>query len=227
MLGFEVISAETAARTYFPSYLNALVDDLPITSVVDIGANVGQYGSLLRKQVGFSGAILSFEPVSKNFSSLERVCTDDPTWWAYQVAIGPKACEQAINVTNGGDLCSFLDPVGTSPALAVEAQETVRTETFEYVAELLAKRDLSLSNCFVKIDAQGFDFDIISGNSELLSKCAGLQIEAGTSALYKGERSMTEMLTLVNNLGFRLSRLFSGYEPSKFAPRYFDCVFVR
>lgn len=223
----EIISTQTAVQAYMPTFLDRLLHSLSVMAVVDIGANQGQYGDLLRRQVGFSGRLLSFEPVLKNFSFLERRCAGDEAWSAHRIAIGSIAGDQEINVTKGGDLCSFLSPEGTSPALEIEARETVRVETFAHVAGLLDEADIPLSRSFVKVDAQGLDYEIIEANAQLITACAALQIEAGTSTLYRGERSFIDMLTLVQGLGFRLSRMFPGYEPAPFAPRYFDCVFVR
>jgi FkbM family methyltransferase len=226
-LGFEIISKDTAVRTYLPSYLSLLFADLSIRAVVDIGANIGQYGSLIRNRVGYAGPILSFEPVSKNFLELERLSQKDEAWSAYKLAIGSIRGDQEINVTKGGDLCSFLVPEGSSPALEVEMREMVKVETFQFVADRLTKMDIRLSQSFVKIDAQGLDYEIINGNADLIAQCAGLQIEAGTSSLYQGEHGFVEMIGLAQRLGFKLSRFFSGYEPSRFTPRYFDCFFVR
>lgn len=226
-LDCEIISIETAVQTYFPTFLRRLLDGLSIEAVVDIGANTGQYGALLRDRVGFAGRLLSFEPVSGNFSALQARCQADARWSAHQIAIGAAAGDAEINVTRGGDLCSFLTPEGTAPALEVVGRETVRVETFDHVAARLVDMDLPLSRCFVKVDAQGLDYEIIEGNAERIRECAALQVEAGMTTLYKGERSFADMLTLVQGLGFSLSRIFPGYEPVPFAPRYFDCVFVR
>lgn len=226
-LGYEVISAETANSSYLPTYLSSLFCDLSIEAVVDIGANIGQYGSLIRSQVGYSGEMLSFEPVSKNFSELVRVSQDDKAWSIYPIAIGSSAGDQEINVTKGGDLCSFLDPEQSSPALQVEGKELVKVETFQFVADKLAEMDIHLSRSFLKIDVQGMDYELIKENDGLIAKCAALQVEAGTSTLYQGEHTFVEMISLIQGLGFKLSRFFAGYEPVRFMPRYFDCFFIR
>ena len=47
-----------------------------IDVILDIGANIGQYGSEMRN-LGFKGEIISFEPMKKAFSKLEKNSSKD------------------------------------------------------------------------------------------------------------------------------------------------------
>src|SRR4051794_33214847 len=50
-----------------------------IDHVIDIGANVGQFGSSLRA-VGYKGSIYSFEPVPEACAELEKRASRDARW---------------------------------------------------------------------------------------------------------------------------------------------------
>ncbi|HSC47142.1 MAG TPA: FkbM family methyltransferase, partial [Gammaproteobacteria bacterium] len=49
------------------SHLCQLFAKLDIDCVLDVGANQGQYGAMLRK-AGYRGRIVSFEPVAKTYA---------------------------------------------------------------------------------------------------------------------------------------------------------------
>src|SRR5215218_999894 len=80
-LGYEVrqytpLRSLTAAR-------EQLLDGVDV--VLDVGANTGQYGALLR-ELGFAGRILSLEPVAEAFAELAGRAAADGAWEAVCVA---------------------------------------------------------------------------------------------------------------------------------------------
>src|SRR5689334_2580098 len=64
-----------------------ILRDEAVTLVVDVGANGGQYGMLLRRD-GYSGAIVSFEPLSSAYRELEKTRGGDPGWQSRNLALG-------------------------------------------------------------------------------------------------------------------------------------------
>src|SRR5260370_8256528 len=57
-----------------------------VNTVVDVGANTGQYSSALR-QAGYKDEILSFEPLSEAYEELERKSRADPNWRFFHIPI--------------------------------------------------------------------------------------------------------------------------------------------
>ena len=49
-----------------------------IRLILDVGANAGQYGSLLRSDFGYHGRILSFEPLTAAHAALTARAAADP-----------------------------------------------------------------------------------------------------------------------------------------------------
>ena len=58
-----------------------------IQSLVDIGANIGQY-ALSARRAGYRGQIISFEPAAGPFGTLSAVSAADHNWHCQRFAVG-------------------------------------------------------------------------------------------------------------------------------------------
>src|SRR3954451_5694866 len=98
-------SQATAAleRAVLADQLKSLLGLYEIDTVIDVGANTGQYGKLLRG-LGYSGAIVSYEPVEEAFRELCEAAEGDPGWRAHQLALGAREEAGTIKVARGSDL---------------------------------------------------------------------------------------------------------------------------
>jgi FkbM family methyltransferase len=77
--------------------------------VVDVGANTGQYAELIRAD-GYTGRLLSLEPLSDAYAVLERAAQTDPLWECIRVAVGETSGAATINVSANRQ-CSSLLPL--------------------------------------------------------------------------------------------------------------------
>jgi len=78
---------------------------------------------------------------------------------------------------------------------------------------------------FLKIDAQGAEFEILQGASTFLERdCLGLHLELFTVPLYKGIRLRGEVEHFLADLGFSLVK---EYPPHGSFDSQNDCVFLR
>src|SRR5258708_32934913 len=79
-----------------------------VNTVLDIGANTGQYAKNLR-DAGFEGKIVSFEPLLEAHSQLCRAARNDPLWTiAERMAIGDRDGYGEIDVGHSSVFSSFL-----------------------------------------------------------------------------------------------------------------------
>ena len=158
-----------------------------INLVLDVGANEGQYANELRRS-GYSGRIVSFEPVDSAYRELERRMRGDAEWKGLNCALGDVAGEAAINVggsTQSSSLRQIL-PVyqDASPhSKYVGCQQThVRT-----LDEVLPSISTGGDQIWLKVDAQGFEKNILLGARDTLSMIDTVQLELCLVPLYEGQ----------------------------------------
>ncbi len=87
------------------------VKDRQIDTVLDVGANVGQFGASLRSK-GYRGRIVSFEPVASVFQTLAARAKADGNWEAYHCALGAETGEATIHVAEFLSSALYSLPLG-------------------------------------------------------------------------------------------------------------------
>ena len=94
--GLDIVQYRSARS--LAGHTEALLSGLSVSCVLDAGANVGRYGSFLRS-CGYTGQIVSFEPVADVFAQLRRRATGDAKWLTVNTALGTESGSATINVT--------------------------------------------------------------------------------------------------------------------------------
>jgi len=100
-----------------------------IDVIIDIGANIGQYGGEMRA-LGFKGEIISFEPIKAAFEKLKKNSAKDKNWKIFNCSIGERDGQTTINVSKNSVSSSLLDNLPQLTESAPEA-EFVEKETIE------------------------------------------------------------------------------------------------
>lgn len=202
-----------------------------IDCVIDVGANEGQFGEFLRRQVGYGGAIESFEPAPTTASRLGRRIATDRRWYVHQVALGARNETRALHVTQDDKFSSFLDPVRTElqpfqAHSAVIDQPIVTIRCLDSIAVEIG-RIREARNVFLKLDTQGFDLDVVRGASSVLDRVRVLQSEMSVIPIYEGTPDYHISINEIESLGFEVA----GFYPLSYDSRgrliEFDCLMVR
>lgn len=193
-------------------HLRALLERIEIDCVVDVGAHVGDYGRLLRS-LGYQGRIVSFEPVEANARVLRERA--DERWLVVQKAVGSESGQQTIRLTGGSQQHSFLAPSGygtrLKPRLFEPAGEaTVEVVRLDEVFEELVGPGRSV---LLKVDTQGWDFEVLKGAEVSLERVVALQIELALRHTYEGQPDYLALLAWLRERSF---------EPTGIFPFFFD-----
>jgi FkbM family methyltransferase len=174
-----------------------------INTVIDVGANTGQYASALRR-AGYKGEILSFEPLSDAYAELEKKSRHDPKWRIFNCAIGSENGEAEINIAGNSESSSLLPMLDahlrSAPESKYRATERVKVSTLDSALENVLSKD---SRAFLKIDTQGYEHYVIQGARSQLRQVCLIECELSLTPLYEGQYLCQDMLTLLDGLGFK------------------------
>ena len=105
-------------------HVSWLLQQLDVNVVLDVGANRGQYAKRLREN-GYTGRIVSFEPVPQIAEELEKASAEDPEWHVLRYALGERVETSEIHVGVGqGRFSSLLPPTDFGKS-CIDADTTV------------------------------------------------------------------------------------------------------
>src|ERR1700690_934884 len=180
--------------------------------VLDVGANIGQFARKLRDS-GFRGKIVSFEATSAAYGKLLAEAKADKNWTiAPRAAIGDRDGSTTIHVS-GNSVASSVLPMLPSHANAdPESRYVASEEVILYKLDTISRQFVRNSDrVFVKLDVQGFEYQVLQGATELLTPIVGLQLEHSLVPLYDGEHLFHPMLHELEERGFELWSLVPGF----------------
>lgn len=197
--------------------------------VFDIGANAGQFASELRV-VGFKGRIVSFEPLAEPSRLLRQGAAADANWQIHEpTAIGDFDGEIEINVSANLVSSSVLPMMEAHAAAATKSVYVGSERVPIYRLDTIAPQYLAAaSRYFLKIDTQGFEWQVLDGAAETLAGAQGVLCELSLVPLYAGQRLWLDMIQRLESEGFTLWALQSGFtDPRDGRTLQVDAVFFR
>jgi FkbM family methyltransferase len=170
--------------------------------VLDVGANAGQYGELLRER-GYGGRLVSLEPVVEAFAELDRRACADGNWEALRVAASNADGELTLNVTGDSRSTSALvrnERFADLPGWAPKETQVAPARTLDgLVPELLRAGE----RAYLKLDVQGYEQQVLAGAGAVLDRFEAIELELSLSPLYEGQPGLAEMLPLLARHGFQ------------------------
>ena len=183
-----------------------------IEVVLDVGANTGQFALKLRTDTGYSGRIVSFEPLSSAFTALQANARGDRLWEVHNFALGDADGTEELNVAGNSESSSLLAMLPShrraAPESAYVGRERVAVRTLDSVFDTIIARPCRI---FLKIDTQGAESRVLRGGEKALAGIDTVQLEMSLLPLYEGERPLSEMLSLMEGKGYSLVSLEPGF----------------
>ena len=173
-----------------------------IGMVLDVGANRGDFGWNIR-ELGYRGKIVSFEPLQEPFLCLQSATRDDPVWQAVNVGLGNYNERRVIHVAANSQSSSLLPMLDThvqaAPESRYDGEELVTIRRLDDIVKDYRRSDEAI---FLKVDAQGFERNIIVGARETLSVVPLVQLECSFIALYEGGDLVESLIERMRELGY-------------------------
>ena len=186
-----------------------------VSSVIDVGANVGQFGLDIRRY-GFQGQIVSYEPVNETFELLTQTIRRHQPWKAIQLGLGAEESERLINISGNDGLSSSLLEMGSLhlenfPKSATVSQQKISISTIDNQLESLG---ILPQDIMLKLDVQGLEAEVLKGASKSLSKIPLCYLEVSIIPLYEGEISFLPILIELSKFGHEVIDVFRGIKAS-------------
>lgn len=193
------------------AHLNQMLGHHRVNTVLDVGANIGQFATTLR-QAGFAGRIISFEPQSDAYARLTAAAARDPLWdVAPRCAVGAVSGELTMNISDNSVSSSAL-PILEAHTASAPASRYVRSETAPVITLDTCDLVPPSGRIFLKIDTQGFEQQVIDGAPELLKRVIGVQTELSLAPLYEGQADFLSILNQMRALGFDTWAINPGFD---------------
>lgn len=199
-----------------------------IDAVLDIGANTGQFGTLLR-QSRFTGRIHSVEPLQSAYGELAAAAAADPHWDVQRAAVSAEPGTLTMNVSGNSVSSSVLPMLDRHAAAAPSAQYVTQEEVpATTVDEIVAATGLAPERTMLKIDVQGYERQVLDGAGKTLPAFRGVRTEMSLVPLYEGQALMPEIVDLLGRHGFELWFVEPGFtEPGTRRLLQLDGIFFR
>ena len=200
------------------------IADRKIDVVIDVGANVGQFGELLRAG-GYRGRIVSFEPIEAAFQTLSRKAAADGNWEARHCGLGAVPGTAHLHVSGLSECSSILDLTGIAELhdgrIATDHTEEIKIRTLDEVASELSGKIL------LKIDTQGYEKPVIEGGRQTIHRVMGILMELPVIHMYEGEWQFHEAIKYMSDAGFVPAQIQAvGYHgKDNVSAVDFDCLF--
>lgn len=219
--GMELAYSHLVVR---PETRHDWLKNLRIRTVLDVGANTGQFATKIRELI--PGAfIYSFEPLGDAHASLLSEMGGDPAFKAFNFALGDEETKTVIHRSSFSPSSSLLPMLELHSAAWPHTAES-GTEKIE--VRRLDALDLSPEpNLLVKIDVQGFEDRVIAGGRATISQAACVVTEVSFQKLYDGQPLFDDIYRTLRALGFEYWGNWDQLlDPRDGRPLQADAIFV-
>lgn len=207
-----------------------IIEQNLVSTVLDVGANTGQWARQLRNDLGYPHRIISFEPLKHAYRALEESAKNDPLWDVLPHALGRESGFVDINVANNSQSSSMLKMLDAHVVSAPES-EYIGTEKIEIkrLDEMYDSLGIGSSKTYLKIDTQGFEEHVVDGAHGVLDQIDLIQLELSLVPLYEGEPLLETMCAKMRALNYTIVALEeSGFsDPATGHLLQVDAIFKR
>ena len=218
------LRVQPSSEKRLTSVRNEVLTKFGIKSVLDVGANSGQYATKIRKS-GFQGQIDSFEPTTI-FNTLKKNAAKDGFWNVHNLGLSDFAGEATMNISsNSGLSSSILNPkeiLNQGFGIAFNKTEKVKLATLD---SFLAEQNIK--NGYLKIDAQGAEMKVLLGADKELSRITAIEFESALVDLYQGETHHYEIANWLISRGFSAVQVAPTHWTASGKTISLDAIFVR
>lgn len=182
----------------------------PGDTCVDVGANFGYYSVIMAALTGSKGSVLSFEPNPHVYKFLEKSLRVN----GFLMSGVAKPFQVALGATSGSARLSFKmgDFGGGSLFSSAERIDAENLETVDVAVRALDEFDIDMTRpIFMKVDAEGGEFDVLRGAKKTIEKATEITVMLEfTPAFIRKHLPVDMFVDFVTDLGLTLNVVDSG-----------------
>jgi FkbM family methyltransferase len=187
-----------------------LLKTLYFATIIDIGANRGQF-SLVARRCFPTARIIAFEPLAGPAKQFRAAIGGDPLITLHQVAIGTANRSATMHVSAEDDASSLL-PISELQQSLFAGTREVGTEAIqvECLASRIKEEELK-QPALLKIDVQGYELPVLQGCDTLLPSFSHVYVECSFVELYSGQALAADVIAYLHERNFDLSGVYNTY----------------
>jgi len=184
--------------------------DCKINTFIDIGANRGQFSSLVMG-INSDSVIIAFEPLPIPAKKYLKLFNLTKNVLLYQNAIGPQEGNVKMHVSSRDDSSSLLN-IGLNQKNIFPGTEELYLEDIKVapLTHFLNKKTL-IPPVFIKIDVQGYELEALKGCEELIQLINYIYVECSFIELYDGQALADEVIFYLTEHSFKLQGIYNTY----------------
>jgi FkbM family methyltransferase len=209
------------------------LDQLPIRTVIDVGANTGQF-ALAAMRAFPRSQVISFEPLPHIFEQLaEAAKASHGRLVPVQMALGERRGTGWTSMHLHMDWTPSSSLLEASNAALEVFPEQRRQKTLEVPLDTLDGyfgsdgHPMLRPDILIKLDCQGFDDRVIRGGPRLFSQARACVVEVNLDVLYTGQPSFKDIFCLLDEHGLRyVGNLQQTYARDGHV-MFIDAIFLR
>jgi FkbM family methyltransferase len=199
-----LITAKALMQGISPTWEHeTIMRSLKVDTVVDVGANVGQF-SLLSRICWPESQVFAFEPLPGAAEKFRKIFQNDHRVTLSQCAVGTTTGQLQFHISSRDDSSSLLPITSAQEAFAPGTQETATTSvSVRPLSDLLTPEQLA-HPALLKIDVQGYEDRVLRSAGPLLPHFTFIFCELSFRELYAGQARAHEIIEYLMEQGFHL-----------------------
>ena len=202
---------------------------LRIQTVIDVGANKGQFSSYIRS-VFPQACLYCFEPLPGPYKELQQWASLQKNVKLFNLALGDaEGTAKMFHHVEHSTSSSLLSSTELSEALYpfTQRQETIVVPLATLDGALDRVNEFLLPEILIKLDVQGYEERVIDGGRRIFSEAKACIVEVCLDELYSGQADFKRLVLTLYDLGFH----YIGNLDQNFGDDghviFLDAVFIR
>lgn len=174
-------------------------------TVIDVGANIGEFSLIASKIIGKKGKIISIDPLNQAIIWLNKnyILNNSSNYEILEKAVGDKTGTMTLYKKNEVSEMGLLDPDIVDQTLLPSGEITVDT-----IDNIISSRNIDNVE-MLKIDVEGFEYEVLCGckNSFKEKKIKKIICEIHSSYLRKKNMDENVIYSMLKKNGFSIKNI--------------------